>query len=91
MLLLITLNVKIRLLKTFLYYQNYDGTSIEMGDKKRNSIINNKITLLIIENKAMSNAFGGIPPIQCDKCNGVNLIPSDENGWMPYGDLYEGY
>lgn len=90
MLLLITLNVKIRLLKTFLYYQNYDGTSIEMGIK-RNSVINNKIMLLIIENKAMSNAFGGIPPIQCDKCNGVNLIPSDENGWMPYGDLYEGY
>lgn len=47
--------------------------------------------LLIIENKAMSNAFGGIPPIQCDKCNGVNLVLSDGNGWMPYGDLYEGY
>ena len=47
--------------------------------------------LLIIENKVMSNAFGEIPPIQCDKCNGVNLVPLDGNGWMPYGDLYEGY
>ena len=47
--------------------------------------------LLIIENKVMSNAFGGISPIQCDKCNGVNLVLSDGNGWMPYGDLYEGY
>ena len=64
---------------------------MEMGDKKRNSVNNNKIMLLIIENKAMSNAFGGIPPIQCDKCNGVNLVPLDGNGWMPYGDLYEGY
>ena len=47
--------------------------------------------LLIIESKVMSNAFGGISPIQCDKCNGVNLVLSDGNGWMPYGDLYEGY
>ena len=47
--------------------------------------------LLIIENKAMSNAFGEIPPIQCGKCNGANLVPLDGNGWMPYGDLYEGY
>ena len=34
MLLLITFDVKIRLLKTFLYYQNCDGTSMEMGNKK---------------------------------------------------------
>jgi len=39
MLLLITLNVEIRLLKTFLYYQNYDGTSMEMGNKKETLLL----------------------------------------------------
>ena len=64
---------------------------MEMGDKKRNSIIDNKTVLLITENKVMSNVFDGIRPIQCDKCNGINLVLSDGNGWMPYGDLYERY